>query len=129
MAKTVLVVDDEIGLCKMISKVLRAAEIGCVIAYSGEEALEAYRASRPDLILLDIAMPGITGWDVAREIRADEAAKNLERLPIVIMSAHSRLFDLAEQFNLSIDSFLAKPLDLTQVLTLVTDLLRGQPAA
>jgi two-component system response regulator MtrA len=128
MAHKILIVDDEIGLCKMIAKVLRNAEYECIVAHSGEEALEAFHTTPPDLVLLDIAMPGITGWDVAQQIRQEESAAQppAPKLPIIIMSAHSRLFDLAEELDLSIDSFLTKPLDLAEVVMLVTDILKSR---
>jgi CheY-like chemotaxis protein len=108
--RKVLIVDDDTGLCRLIAQTLRRQGYECQVAFSGEE-----------LILLDIAMPLLTGWDVTRAIRAEE--KEGEHTPIVIMTAQARLFDLAQDMHDKIDGYLAKPLEAPQIISQVEKLI------
>lgn len=125
MAKIVLIVDDDVALCKLIAKTLREVGYQCLLAYSGEEALTRYRTAQPALILMDIAMPGMTGWDTTNAIRAEEAASG-QHTPIIIMSAHARMFDVATEMQKQIDGYIAKPATSEQFIAAVTQWL-GAP--
>ncbi len=120
--KSVLVVDDDIGLVKFIAQVLRMNGYLPVVAYSGEAALDAYSAAPPQLVLLDIAMPGLNGWDVAERIRAKEDLTGTHT-PIVIMSAQSRIFEVSQQFQQQVDGFLTKPFGMEEIVVQVTAMI------
>jgi two-component system, OmpR family, response regulator ResD len=119
--RKVLIVDDDTGLCRLIAQTLRRQGYECQVAFSGEEGLNMWRTGKPELILLDIAMPLLTGWDVTRAIRAEE--KEGEHTPIVIMTAQARLFDLAQDMHDKIDGYLAKPLEAPQIISQVEKLI------
>jgi CheY-like chemotaxis protein len=122
MAKRVYVVDDDQAFCKMIVSVLRDDGYDAQSAYTGEAALTMYHAQPPDLILLDVAMPGISGFEVAAAIREDEQASG-QHTKIVIMSALAGTFTVSVDFNAGIDSYLTKPLMPEEVLAHVEQLL------
>ncbi len=124
MAKRIFVVDDDQIFCKMIVTVLRDDGYDAQSAYTGESALTMYRAGPPDLILLDIAMPGISGFDVAASIREMERSSGTHT-PIVIMSAQARSFAVSVDFNAGIDSYLTKPLLPEEVVACVDQMLGG----
>ena len=120
--KSVLVVDDDIGLVKFIAQVLRINGYVPVSAYSGEATLDAYSAAPPHLILLDIAMPGLNGWDVAERIRVKEDPTGTHT-PIVIMSAQSRIFEVSQQFRQRVDAFLTKPFGTEEIVAQVAAMI------
>jgi len=117
----ILVVDDDMGLCKLIAQTLKRQGYECMVAFSGEEGLNSWRSVKPDLILLDIAMPLMTGWDVTRAIRAEEVEG--EHTPIVIMTAQARLYDLAQDMHDKIEGYLAKPLEAPQIISQVEKII------
>jgi DNA-binding response OmpR family regulator len=114
--KLVLVIDDDTGLCKLIAQALKA-EFRVSLTYNGSDGLEAYQALHPDLILLDIAMPTMTGWEVASAIR--EAEKGGRHTPILIMSAQSRVLEVAQESKIVIDGYISKPASMEEIQTQV----------
>ncbi len=122
MAKTVYVVDDDLEFCTLIANILQEDGYEAKALLSGEEALAAYRQMAPDLMLLDIAMPGLNGFEVAAAIR--DAEQNTDRRTlIVIMTAHSRSYSVSLNFHTGIQSYLLKPITAPEVLTQVHQLL------
>jgi DNA-binding response OmpR family regulator len=120
--KKVCVVDDDHKFCTMIADALRKNGYETTMAFTGEEALAIYDRDRPDLILLDVAMPGINGFEVAAGIREREASAG-HRAIIVIMTAHARSFSVSVGFHSGIDSYLIKPLTSQDVLAHVHQVL------
>ena len=108
-AKKVCVVDDDEKFCTMIADALRKDGYHTTTAFTGEQALAVYDRELPDLILLDVAMPGINGFEVAASIRERETSAE-RRTIIVIMTAHARSFSVSVGFHSGIDSYLIKPL-------------------
>jgi two-component system OmpR family response regulator len=104
----ILVVDDDPLIQSLISDFLlmRGYTPHCVA--SGAQALRLATANPPDLILLDIRMPGLTGWDVARELRARRS-----RVPIVVMTAAENLEEWPRVINF--DAYIAKPFTLSEL--------------
>ena len=117
---TVLVVDDQPQNVRLLDAVLSPRGYRVVGATSGQEALEALRVDEIDLVLLDIRMPGMDGYEVCRRIRADPET---EFLPVVMITASE-----AEQKVLAIeagaDDFIGKPFDQGELLARVSSLLR-----
>src|SRR5687768_3399944 len=83
-AATVLVVDDTPANCEMLEAILAPRGYAVVVARSGEEALQRVKSQPPDLVLLDIVMPGIDGYEVCRRLRADELTR---LLPVITVTA------------------------------------------
>jgi DNA-binding response OmpR family regulator len=117
--KKVLVVEDEKHLAEGLKLNLKLAGYETEHAENGIEALKKWREWSPDLILLDIMMPGIDGITVLEEIR-----KENERLPILILSAKDATKDKVKALNKGVDDYLAKPFDLSELLLRVERLLK-----
>ena len=81
--KTVLIVEDEVNIARILEHNLDRAGFGVEIAGDGEAALERVRAKRPDLIILDLLMPRLDGWAVAQQLKADPSTA---RIPILMLS-------------------------------------------
>jgi len=122
MTKTIYVVDDDPVFCELITQTLRDDGYDAIPALNGEEALSLYKQAVPDLVLLDVAMPGKTGFDVAAEIRETEQ-KSARRTIIVIMTAHARSYAISRDFHAGIDGYLLKPVSAQEVLAQVHQLL------
>jgi len=111
--RLILVVDDDPSVCQFISEALDAEGYAAVTASDGPSAFAALAATTPDLILLDVHMPGIDGWDVLRELRARAAPHQ----PIVVMTGRYEGQDRA--LSSGAQGYLAKPFDLSDLLDCV----------
>jgi len=107
-AKTVLVVDDDRPLRTLCRASLEEAGFRVLEAADGEGALASVHSDQPDLILLDIMMPGISGWEVTSALLADRAT---DRIPIVFMTARGELSDRVRAFGLGAQDYVTKPFD------------------
>lgn len=109
MSQRILVVDDDFNLAEMMRHALEAQGYDTDIAHDGRSGLDAFREHCPDLILLDIAMPGMNGFEVADEIRRVE--KNTgKHTPIIILTAYAQSFFVSVNFESKIDGYLTKPI-------------------
>ncbi len=118
--KKVLVVDDDIPLCKMMATALKGAGYETVMAFSGESALEVFKAERPDLILLDFAMPGMNGFEVVDAVRKLESADH--HALIVFVTAYSQTYLVSVDFHVGVDGCLTKPIAPSDLVSQVGDL-------
>ncbi|MBR4288409.1 MAG: response regulator transcription factor [Clostridia bacterium] len=118
MANKILVADDDLNICEVLKLYLEndGYEVRC--AHSGAEAVESFKLFDPDLVLLDIMMPGKDGWQVCREIR-EQSAK-----PIVMLSAKGEVFDKVLGLELGADDYIVKPFDMKEVAARVKAVLR-----
>ena len=120
-AAKVLVVDDVALNVKLLADLLGAKGYRTCTAASGPEALAVLAAERPDLILLDVMMPGMSGYDVCRAIRADPAQA---MLPVVLVTALDPAEERAKGLDAGADDFLSKPVSQSELLARVRSLLR-----
>ena len=118
--KTVLVVDDDRPMRALCRVSLEEAGLRVLEAAGGEEALELVRDERPDLILLDIMMPGISGWEVTSALLAD---RSTDQIPIIFISARRELADRVRAFGLGAQDYVTKPFDPTALATTVAKTL------
>jgi DNA-binding response OmpR family regulator len=102
------VVDDHGPLRALCRTSLEAAGFRVLEARGGEEALVCVRAEQPDMILLDIMMPGISGWEVTAELLAD---RSTDQIPIIFISARGELSDRIRAFELGAHGYVTKPFD------------------
>ena len=86
--KTIMVVDDEQPICKVIEDILEPEGYKVVTAITGEEALDKLRKSKPDLIMIDFYLPGISGRELCEKIRADSELKNLKVVFLTAATYH-----------------------------------------
>lgn len=119
----ILCVDDDAELHQLLSLALRQAGHEVHYAFTGEEGYERAVALNPDLLLLDLKLPKLSGVEVVRRLRSHPAARDM---PVVVMTAHSRDFAEDELRLLEIAEYLRKPLQLTEVVHLVRRILAGR---
>jgi len=117
----VLVVDDEPETIKYVSANLRARGYDVLSAENGQTALEAFRESVVDLVILDIMMPGPDGFEVCRAIR------HRSGVPIIMLSARGRERDIVRALDLGADDYLTKPFGVEEMLARVRAALRRIP--
>ena len=122
-AQRILVVDDDVALSEMLQLVLRADGFDASWCSSGLRAVDAFRRYRPDLVLLDLMLPGRDGVDVCRDIRA------VSGVPIVMLTAKSDTRDVVEGLEAGADDYVAKPFKVKELLARIrTRLRRHVPA-
>lgn len=116
--KKILIVDDDANIAELISLYLTKECFLCEIAQDGESALEKHKTFQPNLILLDIMLPGMDGYDVCREIRKDSDT------PIIMLSAKGEIFDKVLGLELGADDYIIKPFDSKEMVARVKAVLR-----
>ncbi len=121
MKAKILVVDDEISILKSLRGVLQDEGYRISVAASGEEALEEVRRDAPDLVLLDVWMPGMDGLAVLSEIK-----KSLPLLPIIIISGHGTIETAVKATRMGAFDFVEKPLSLERILVSIKNALEFQ---
>jgi DNA-binding response OmpR family regulator len=125
----ILIVDDDNNIAELISLYLTKECFDTKIVNDGESALSAVETFRPDLMLLDLMLPGIDGYQVCREIRSHSS------LPIIMLSAKGEVFDKVLGLELGADDYMEKPFDSKELVARVKAVLRRfstapqQPAA
>jgi CheY-like chemotaxis protein len=126
----VLVVDDNHDNANIIRQYLEALHgYSVAVAYDGDEALERFAAERPDIVLLDVMMPGMDGWAVCRAMKSDPEMGG--RVRVIMVTALDDLGDKRTALQTGADDFLEKPLDLARLAATVRRNLAAQasPAA
>jgi DNA-binding response OmpR family regulator len=118
--KRVLVADDEPNILISLEYLMRREGWQVLVARDGEEALEAIRAHRPDLVLLDVMMPRRTGFEVCQAVRADEA---LAGTRILLLTAKGRDTDVAMGLGLGADAYMTKPFSTRELADKVREML------
>jgi CheY-like chemotaxis protein len=122
----ILVVEDNEMNRDMLSRRLMRRGYEVLVAVDGEMGLEVARAQEPDLILMDMSLPVIDGWEVTRRLKTDDALKHI---PIIALTAHAMANDREKAIEAGCDDYDTKPIDLTRLLAkMVTLLLGEQPA-
>ncbi len=125
MARTVLIVEDEADLVEVIRYNLEREGMSVQAVGSGEEGIAQAHALRPDLILLDIMLPGRNGLEVCREVRA---APNTRQIPIIILSARGEEADIVAGLELGADDYVTKPFSPRVLIARIRAVLRRQAA-
>ncbi len=114
----ILIVDDDENIAELISLYLTKECFETSIVYDGESALTEFKAFKPNLILLDLMLPGIDGYQVCREIRKDN------NVPIIMLSAKGETFDKVLGLELGADDYIIKPFDSKELVARVKAVLR-----
>jgi two-component system, OmpR family, response regulator MtrA len=117
----VLVVDDDAALAEMLSLVLRNEGFDPIWCAHGDKALDTYRDARPDLVLLDLMLPGKDGVAICREIRAESL------VPIVMLTAKSDTIDVVAGLEAGADDYVAKPFKAKELIARIKTRLRRSP--
>jgi two-component system response regulator MtrA len=109
----VLVVDDDAALAEMLGIVLRADEIEPIFCADGDKALEVFRQAQPDVVLLDVMLPGRTGVEIARQIRGESD------IPIIMLTALTETSDVVAGLEAGADDYVTKPFKPRELLARV----------
>lgn len=119
----ILIVDDDENIAELISLYLTKECFDTKIVYNGEDALRAFDTYQPNLILLDLMLPGIDGYQVCREVHAKSST------PIIMLSAKGEVFDKVLGLELGADDYIMKPFDSKELVARIRAVLRRyQPA-
>ena len=118
--KKILAVDDEPDFLSFLCMRLEVSGYSVITAKDGEEALNKARENKPDLIILDLMLPKISGFEVCRMLKFDDAFK---QIPIIILSALDQQEDRSKAVNMDADAYFVKPFDFKLLLTKIQDFL------
>lgn len=114
----IMIVDDDANICELIRLYLEKEKYSTVIVNDGLEAVGSFTEYRPDLVLLDIMLPGLDGWQVCRKIRS------ISNVPIIMLSAKGETFDKVLGLELGADDYIVKPFETKEVLARIKAVLR-----
>jgi len=109
----ILVVDDDPDIVEMISDILDMEGLSIIPAYSGTEALEKAKAENPDLILLDVMMPDIDGFEVCDKLKDDEKTAHI---PIVMVTAKKDSASYLDAITVAADGYISKPFEISELV-------------
>ncbi len=112
MHKLLLVEDNEMNR-DMLARRLQRRGFKVVIAINGEKAVEMSRSEEPDLILMDLSLPVMDGWEATKKIKADQATAGI---PVIALTAHAMESDRTKALDAGCDDFATKPVDFGQLL-------------
>ena len=114
----ILIVDDDKNICELLRIYIEKEGFEAAIANDGETALEMFEVFAPDLVLLDIMLPGLDGWQVCREIRKKSSK------PIIMLTAKGEVFDKVLGLELGADDYVVKPFETKEVIARINAVLR-----
>ena len=114
----ILIVDDDLNICELLRLYLEKNGFTTVLAHDGQSAVSIFNDSKPDLVLLDIMLPRLDGWQVCREIRKVSDA------PIIMLTAKGETFDKVLGLELGADDYITKPFDTKEVIARIKAVLR-----
>lgn len=114
----ILIVDDDKNICELLRLYIEKEGYAAALAHDGREALQKFETEKPDLIILDVMMPELDGWQVCREIR-----KNSD-IPIIMLTAKGETFDKVLGLELGADDYVTKPFDSKEIVARIKAVLR-----
>jgi len=119
MAKILLVEDNEMNR-DMLSRRLLKKGFEVVMAFDGQKGLEMASSETPDIILLDMSLPVMDGWEVARNLKADDA---LKAIPVIALTAHAMAGDREKTLEAGCDEYDTKPIEFKRLLGKINDMI------
>lgn len=114
----IMIVDDDANICELLRLYLEKDGYATVSVNDGAQAVEAFGRENPDLLLLDIMLPGLDGWQICREIR------KISNVPIIMLTAKGETFDKVLGLELGADDYVTKPFDTKEILARIKAVLR-----
>ena len=118
-----MVVDDDTNICELLRLYLEKEGYTVALAYDGQEAVDKFPSENPDLMILDVMMPKLDGWQVCREIR------KTSNCPIIMLTAKGETFDKVLGLELGADDYVVKPFDTKEIVARVKAVLRRSTSA
>jgi len=123
-SQKILVVEDNQDNRELVVKVLKIKGYHVIEAVDGEEAIEKTRAENPDLILMDLFIPKIDGYEVTRRLKRDI---DLKSIPIIALTAHAMKGDMEVALAAGCDGYIPKPIDVRELPKQIEHFLKGNP--
>ena len=123
-SQKILVVEDNQDNRELVVKVLKINGYHVIEAVDGEEAIEKTRAENPDLILMDLFIPKIDGYEVTRRLKRD---RDLKSIPIIALTAHAMKGDMEVALAAGCDGYIPKPIDVRELPKQIEHFLKGNP--
>lgn len=120
MRKRIVIADDEEGITELLAMRLEDEGYECLVTRDGLAAWELIRAERPDLVLLDILMPGLTGWEIAERVQADPSTRHI---PFVFLTAADQAAEVGRGMDLGAARYVVKPFRLEWLVSIVVELV------
>ena len=121
MKETILIVDDNMDNVELLRKRLKAVGYETIEGYDGEQAVNMTREQHPDLVLLDVMMPKLDGFEVCEILKKDEATRHI---PILMLTAKREIPDKVKGFDLGADDYVTKPFNFQELLARIKSLLK-----
>lgn len=118
MAKTLLIIEDDSNIRELLRLYLEQEGYAIESAADGAEGLRVFKRIHPDLVLLDVMMPNMDGWQVIKEIRA------ASKTPVIMLTAKSETFDKVSGLELGADDYIAKPFEMREVIARIHAVMR-----
>ena len=123
MKTKIMVVDDDPNIRELVRLYLEKEGFEVTCAERGDEAVKMFRASPPNLMLLDVMLPGMDGWQVCREVR------KISNIPIIMLTAKDETFDKVLGLELGADDYIVKPFDMKELVARIKAVIRRFQAA
>lgn len=122
MSQKILIADDEPGIVAPLQFLMERAGYEVLIAYDGEKALNIIRDQKPDLVLLDIMLPGIDGFEICHRVRS---RSDLQQMKIIMVTAMGREVNVTKGMALGADAYIVKPFSNRDIVEKVAQLLEA----
>ncbi|PPE69439.1 response regulator [Caldimonas thermodepolymerans] len=122
--KTILIVDDEPNIVISLEYLLEQAGYRVLVARDGQEALETITRERPDLVLLDVMLPRLSGFDVCQKVRENPA---LQMVRVLMLTAKGREVEISKGLALGADAYITKPFSTRELLAQIAEQLGTTP--
>lgn len=119
----ILIVDDDKNICELLRLYLEKEGYETMLAHDGQQALDSFSANRPNLVLLDVMMPKMDGWETCRRMRA------AGDVPVIMLTAKGETFDKVLGLELGADDYIVKPFDTKEVVARIKAVLRRYTTA
>lgn len=114
----VLAVDDDVNICELLRLYLTKEGYEVLIAHTGVKAMELFASNSPNVVILDIMLPGTDGWQVCRSIR------NMSNVPIIMLTAKGETYDKVMGLELGADDYMVKPFEMSELVARIKAVLR-----
>jgi len=118
MLVKILIIEDDANIAQLVRLYMEREEYTVEVSGDGKQGLDRFRAFAPDLVLLDLMLPGMDGWQVCRAIRAES------KTPVIMLTAKSESFDKVSGLEMGADDYIAKPFDAKELVARVRAVLR-----
>lgn len=119
--KKILVIDDDLTILEIVKNVLIKCNFDTATAENGEEGLEVIKTENPDAILLDNKMPGLSGYDVLKQLKKNSATKNI---PVIMLTGENSITEVAKSLDLGASDYIVKPFDNENLVVRIKNVIQ-----